>query len=178
MYPSALAANRTSPGLHGEYGVSDALTHLLDGTGLDAQAQDDGSFTLVQAATPAMSDATLPAVKVTSDALKASTYRAPKEANVTRSDTTVLDTAQAVNVVPAQVIRDQRPRNLDDALANVSGIVQGNTLAGTQDTMLKRGFGGNRDGSIMSNGMPLVQGRAYNAAADSVEVLKGPTSLL
>jgi iron complex outermembrane receptor protein len=44
--------------------------------------------------------------------------------------------------------------------------------------LLKRGFGGNRDGSIMHNGMPLVQGRGLNAAADSVEVLKGPSSLL
>jgi iron complex outermembrane recepter protein len=177
-FPSALAANRTSRGLHGEYGVNDALVHLLAGTGLDAQAQDDGSFTLIEAATPAPSDTTLPAVTVTSSAMKAGSYRAPKEANVTRSDTPVLDTPQAVNVVPAQVLHDQRPRNLDDALANVSGIVQGNTLAGTQDTMLKRGFGGNRDGSIMHNGMPLVQGRGFNAAADSVEVLKGPTSLL
>jgi iron complex outermembrane receptor protein len=43
---------------------------------------------------------------------------------------------------------------------------------------MKRGFGGNRDGSIMHNGMPLVQGRGMNAAAESVEVLKGPSSLL
>lgn len=43
---------------------------------------------------------------------------------------------------------------------------------------MKRGFGGNRDGSIMHNGMPLVQGRGFNAAANSVEVLKGPSSLL
>ncbi|KMZ13599.1 Outer membrane receptor protein, mostly Fe transport [Candidatus Burkholderia humilis] len=56
--------------------------------------------------------------------------------------------------------------------------MQDNTLAGTQDTMLKRGFGGNRAGSIMHNGMPLVQGRGLNATADSVEVLKGPSSLL
>src|SRR6202008_2055788 len=121
---------------------------------------------------------TLPAVTVSSSTVKAGSYRPPADAVVTRSDTPVLDTAQAVNIVPAQVLHDQRPRNLDDALANVSGIVQGNTLAGTQDTLLKRGFGGNRDGSIMHNGMPLVQGRGLNAAADSVEVLKGPSSLL
>jgi iron complex outermembrane recepter protein len=183
-YPSALATNRTSAGLHGEYGINDALVHLLAGTGLEAQAQDDGSFTLIERANVSPSspaspaDATLPAVTVTSNAFKTGTYREPREANVTRSDTPILDTAQAVNVVPQQVLRDQRPRNLDDALANVSGVVQGNTLAGTQDTLLKRGFGGNRDGSIMHNGMPLVQGRGLNAAAESVEVLKGPTSLL
>lgn len=181
-YPASLAAGRVSQGLRGEYDVQQGLTQILRGTGLGAQQAANGSYSLVERAGTAADDpapgTTLPAVKVNSRIIKAGSYRPPAEAVVTRSDTPILDTAQAVNVVPAQVLRDQRPRNLDDALANVSGIVQGNTLAGTQDTLLKRGFGGNRDGSIMHNGMPLVQGRGLNAAADSVEVLKGPTSLL
>ena len=89
-----------------------------------------------------------------------------------------LDTSQVVNVVPAQVLSDQLPRNIDDALVNISGITQANTLAGTQDAVMRRGFGDNRDGSIMRNGMPLVQGRGLNPAVESVEVLKGPASLL
>jgi len=105
-------------------------------------------------------------------------YKPTPDASTLRSTAPPLDTPQIVNVVSAQVIRDQRPRFLDDVLANVSGIVQSNTLASTQDTILKRGFGGNRDGSVMHNGMPLVQGRGFNAAAESVEVLKGPSSLL
>jgi iron complex outermembrane receptor protein len=180
-FPAELTAGRNSEGLHGEYGVQQALDHLLHGTGLAARQQSNGSYTLIEQERPGAdgaSDATLPTVAVTSRLVQAGSYRPPAEAGVTRSDTPILDTAQAVAVVPSQVLRDQRPRNLDDALANVSGIVQGNTLAGTQDTLLKRGFGGNRDGSIMHNGMPLVQGRGLNAAADSVEVLKGPTSLL
>lgn len=76
-------------------------------------------------------------------------------------------------MVPAQVIRDQAPRNLDDALANVSGITQGNNFGGTSDTVMKRGFGDNRDGSIMRDGMPIVQGRSLNASTERVEVLKG-----
>ncbi|MDB5518320.1 MAG: TonB-dependent siderophore receptor [Tardiphaga sp.] len=95
-----------------------------------------------------------------------------------RTGASPLDTSQAVNVVPAQVLTDQLPRNLDDALVNVSGITQTNTLAGTQDAIIRRGFGDNRDGSIMRNGMPLVQGRSLNPAVESVEVLKGPASLL
>ena len=89
-----------------------------------------------------------------------------------------LDTSQSVNIVPEQVIKDQLPRNIDDALVNISGITQTNTLAGTQDAVIRRGFGDNRDGSIMRNGMPLVQGRSLNPAVESVEVLKGPASLL
>jgi iron complex outermembrane receptor protein len=105
-------------------------------------------------------------------------YKPTPDASTLRSSTPLLEVPQVVNVVSAQVLRDQRPKNLDDALSNVSGITQGNTLASTQDTIMKRGFGGNRDGSIQHNGMPLVQGRGFNAAAESVEVLKGPSSLL
>ena len=134
--------------------------------GLVALRQSGGGYTLKRAdgsvARPAAAGvaagAELPAINVRTSALRAESYRAPKEAGVLRSEIPLLDTAQAVNIVPAQVLRDQRPRNLDDALGNVSGITQGNTLAGTQDTIMKRGFGGNRDGSIMQNGMPLVQG--------------------
>ncbi|MGN1287185.1 MAG: TonB-dependent receptor plug domain-containing protein, partial [Bradyrhizobium sp.] len=95
-------------------------------------------------------------------------YRAMPSSTTLRSGASPLDTAQTVNVVPEQVLRDQLPRNLDDALANVSGVTQGNTLAGTQDAVMRRGFGDNRDGSIMRNGMPLVQGRSLNAAVESV----------
>jgi iron complex outermembrane recepter protein len=95
-----------------------------------------------------------------------------------RTGASPLDSSQSVNVVPEQVLKDQLPRNLDDALVNVSGITQTNTLAGTQDAVIRRGFGDNRDGSIMRNGMPLVQGRSLDAAIESVEVLKGPASLL
>nr|WP_249168024.1 TonB-dependent siderophore receptor [Bradyrhizobium elkanii] len=105
-------------------------------------------------------------------------YRAMPSSTTLRSSASPLDTSQTVNVVPEQVLKDQLPRNLDDALANVSGVTQANTLAGTQDAVMRRGFGDNRDGSIMRNGMPLVQGRSLNAAVESVEVLKGPASLL
>ncbi|NPV20991.1 TonB-dependent siderophore receptor [Bradyrhizobium aeschynomenes] len=105
-------------------------------------------------------------------------YRAMPSATTLRSGASPLDGAQSVNIVPEQVIKDQLPRNIDDALANISGVTQANTLAGTQDAVMRRGFGDNRDGSIMRNGMPLVQGRSLNAAVESVEVLKGPASLL
>lgn len=176
------AANHQSPGLRGQYSVHDGLDTILQGTGLAASAQANGSYVLARKVTHAEGQpatdghvAALPPVTVSADA---ESYRAPPTTSVLRSDVPLMDTPQAVNVVPAQVMADQRPRNLDDAVNNISGITQGNTLAGTMDAIMKRGFGNNRDGSIMRNGMPLVQGRSLNANADSVEVLKGPASLL
>lgn len=51
-------------------------------------------------------------------------YRAMPSATTLRSGASPLDTSQAVNVVPAQVLKDQLPRNIDDALVNISGITR------------------------------------------------------
>ncbi|WP_436898105.1 TonB-dependent siderophore receptor [Acinetobacter gyllenbergii] len=109
---------------------------------------------------------------------QSSSYIAEQTASTLRGNQNNLESPQTVNVVSKQYMKDYLPANLDNALTQVSGITQGNTLGGTQDTVMKRGFGDNRDGSITVNGMPIVQGRTMNAAVEQVEVLKGPASLL
>lgn len=127
-------------------------------------------------------DITLAPLSVVGDTVeysnKSTGYEPVLSSSLMNADTPLLDIPQAINIIPEQVLEDQRPKNLDDALINVSGITQGNTLASTLDSVMKRGFGGNRDGSIMRNGAPVAQGRSFNATAQSVEVLKGPASLL
>ncbi|MBE9604333.1 TonB-dependent siderophore receptor [Acetobacteraceae bacterium H6797] len=93
-------------------------------------------------------------------------------------DTPILDIPQSIAVVPRQALQDQDARSLDEALGNVSGITQTNTLGATQDAFLRRGFGDNRDGSIMVDGLRTVWPRSLNATTDRVEVLKGPASAL
>lgn len=126
----------------------------------------------------AESQTVLPTIAASADESVVKSYAATKDESTLRSKQKSLDIPQTVNVVSSKYIADYEPENLDSALSQVSGITQGNTLAGTQDTIMKRGFGDNRDGSIMINGMPIVQGRAMNAAVAKVEVLKGPASLL
>ncbi|MCL2897516.1 TonB-dependent siderophore receptor [Brenneria tiliae] len=96
----------------------------------------------------------------------------------TRSESRLLDVPQAVNVVPSQVIADRAVRNIDEALYNVSGITQSNTLGGTQDALIKRGFGDNRDGSLFRDGVRSIQARNFTPTSERVEVLKGPASML
>ena len=90
----------------------------------------------------------------------------------------MLDIPQVVNTVSDRVLEDQHATSLDEALSNVSNVVQTNTLGGTQDAFVRRGFGANRDGSIMTNGLRTVLPRSFNAATSRVEVLKGPASTL
>ncbi|MEC5318089.1 TonB-dependent siderophore receptor [Brenneria populi subsp. brevivirga] len=105
-------------------------------------------------------------------------YQPHKSVTGTRSESRLLDVPQAVNVVPKQVIEDRAARNIDEALYNVSGITQANTLGGTQDALIKRGFGDNRDGSLFRDGVRSIQARNFTPASERVEVLKGPASML
>lgn len=63
-------------------------------------------------------------------------------------------------------------------MKGISGLSQGNNLAGTLDTVKRRGYGGNRDGSILRNGLQSPLARNFNANVERIEVLKGPASVL
>ncbi|QKF49791.1 Ferrichrome outer membrane transporter/phage receptor [Pseudomonas graminis] len=165
-----------APALIGSFSAEQALRLLLSRSALTFRRATDDTFTLQSP--PAEGVVTLGATQIASTRSAVYSYQPPAVASVMRSTTPSLESPQAVSTVPAQALSDQAPRNLDDALANVSGVTQGNTLGSTQDTLMKRGFGDNRDGSIMRDGMPVVQGRNLNATAERVEVLKGPASLL
>lgn len=52
--PSALVQGRQSPGLRGSHSEANALAALLQGTGLQAQRQPDGSYALRETVTPAI----------------------------------------------------------------------------------------------------------------------------
>lgn len=90
----------------------------------------------------------------------------------------ILEIPQTLNVVTNQQLKDKKPQSLAEALHYVSGISYGNTTGNIFDSIIKRGFGGGRDGSFMRNGMPAAVMHNYNKTIQSVEVLKGPASLL
>jgi len=105
-------------------------------------------------------------------------YQPLNTSTATLTNMPMLDIPQVVNTVSDKVLEDQHATTLDEALYNVSNVVQTNSLGGTQDAFVRRGFGANRDGSIMTNGLRTVLPRSFNAATERVEVLKGPASTL
>ena len=104
-------------------------------------------------------------------------YRATTS-EVSKTNTPILEIPQTVNVVTQQQLKDKKPETLAESLQNVSGVSYGNTTGGIFDSIIKRGFGGGRDGSIMRNGVPASVMHSFNKTVESVEVLKGPSSLL
>ncbi|MGF6169830.1 iron complex outermembrane receptor protein [Pseudomonas moraviensis] len=176
VYTDEAPYGLNAPAVNGQMSAEQALQRLLGNSGLSFRRTD--SHTLALEPAPTEGALNLDATTITSTRDQSLSYQPPETSSVMRSSASLQEIPQTVNIIPAQVIRDQAPRNLDDALANVSGITQGNTLGSTQDSVMTRGFGDNRNGSIMRDGMPLVQGRGMNASVDRVEVLKGPASLL
>ncbi|MUF03384.1 TonB-dependent siderophore receptor [Pseudomonas sp. CCM 7893] len=167
-----------APAVNGRMSAAQAMQHLLGNSGFTFRQIDARTLALEPQPTEGAVNLGATTISGLGQSEETTSYQPPPTSSVMRSQGLLLETPQTVNVVPAQVIRDQVPRNLDDALANVSGITQANTLGSTQDAVMLRGFGDNRNGSIMRDGMPVVQGRALNSTAERVEVLKGPASLL
>ncbi|TCJ98940.1 iron complex outermembrane receptor protein [Volucribacter psittacicida] len=105
-------------------------------------------------------------------------YQVTGTSIMSKADVPILDTPTTVNVVSKQLLQDRQPTELIDALSSVSGVSQANTLGGIFDSIQKRGFGGNRDNSIMRNGIQAGPSHNFGPTTDTVEVLKGPASVL
>ncbi|WP_414550670.1 TonB-dependent siderophore receptor [Anabaena sp. CCY 0017] len=108
-------------------------------------------------------------------------YRVPNASTGTRTDTLIRDIPQTIQVIPEQVIRDQRVTRLRDALLNVGGVLQDGGFAGTADQIGIRGFfgGGTFGGGILVDGFKDGRGGIRETAnVERIEVLKGPASVL
>ena len=118
----------------------------------------------------------------------APTYEPPATSVGTKSDTPTLLTPQAIQVVPRAVLNDQKALTLTDAVRNVAGVGADFGFNGSaQPLLILRGFqtqsmtaSGTMSGASVYyiNGVK-VQGVPLNMAnVDSVEVVKGPASVL
>jgi len=115
---------------------------------------------------------------VQADDESSSGYSASSSSVSSKIPVSRLDEAASVSVVTAQQLDDYQVTRLTDALRFISGVSESNTLAGTEDGVVRRGFGSNSDGSIYRDGIRSSQGLNINAATERVEVLKGSASLL
>ena len=99
----------------------------------------------------------------------------------TRTDTSLRDVPQAIQVIPQAVIEEQNALRLGEALRNASGVVTTTGRAQEGDGVYIRGFGGPFNSSFLRNGIrdengPFIIADPVNI--ERVEVLKGPASVL
>ncbi len=105
-------------------------------------------------------------------------YSVPESSVATRTDQLVLDIPKSVTTVSSQLIEDQASDSLIDALSNVSGVTETNSIGGKEDAIIRRGFGSSRDGSLLTDGLKTALPHSFNVTTDSIDVLKGPSSAL
>jgi catecholate siderophore receptor len=117
----------------------------------------------------------LPEVQVSGSRANDS-YVAPTSVSGTKSEAPLRDVPQTINVVPAQVMRDQGALSIQDALKNVPGLGL-STGDGQRDQVFIRGFtaigdqfvDGFRDDALYFRDLSNVE---------SLEVVKGPAAVL
>jgi iron complex outermembrane recepter protein len=107
-------------------------------------------------------------------------YKLPNATTATKTDTPVIDVPQSIQIVPPEVLRDRKPRDLTQAVETVSGVLDGGNLYGSSASgRFIRGF--RQDGNFRNGYRDASDSYFINSSignVDRVEVLKGPTSVL
>lgn len=102
----------------------------------------------------------------------------PRQVQLQRLPTPILDTPQSITVIPQQLIQDQRDSTVIETLRNVPGITMFGGEGGTQgDNINIRGYSARNDfyrDGVRDPGWYTRD--AFNV--ESIEVLKGPSSFL
>lgn len=110
-------------------------------------------------------------------------YVARRSSSGTKTNTPIMETPQAVSVIGAEQIRDQKPNKLDEVLRYTAGVRAGTFGADTRnDWWLIRGFKSD-DVGLFLDGMQLfytsyASWKLQPSNMERVEVLRGPSAVL
>lgn len=110
-------------------------------------------------------------------------YVAHRSSSGTKTNTPIMETPQAVSVIGAEQIRDQKPNKLDEVLRYTAGVRAGTFGADTRnDWWLIRGFKSD-DVGLFLDGMQLfytsyASWKLQPSNMERVEVLRGPSAVL
>lgn len=153
-------------------------------TGTDAPPEVDiraGVFGLTISATPAEPMAApdpKEEIEVVVTAEQEDNYFVPNASSATRTNTPILETPRSIQVVPRQVLEDQQVTELDEALRNVSGVINNGTDTATNVRFSIRGF---NNAPVLQDGFRQFGTNAVApdvAIIERIEVLRGPASIL
>lgn len=185
VFDPALVRARKTQGLHGSYTVSEALRLLLAGTGVEARPDDRGGYTLAR--TPRAvrkASAPVPTVARPADARTAEggdiLVTAQRAITATKTDTSLIQTPQAISVIPQALIADRNAINLQETLRYSAGVAA--ESYGTDmvaDSIFVRGFAPAYfvDGMMRNMSFTGIP-RTEPYLLERVELLRGPASIL
>lgn len=184
-----LTQGKQSPGLQGSFSVDAGLARLLDGTGLAAQRDASGGYSLSPIA--AEGAVTLGTTAVQGFALgnalgSMEGYNASHSSVATKTSMALAETSQTVSVVTRQQMDDQGSRTVAQAVRYSPGVMSTPYGATTRyDYVALRGINdGSVDNLFIDGQKMLGDSGTYSSLQvdpwfiERIDILKGPSSVL
>lgn len=189
-----LTSGLSSPGVSGSHTVPEAFDLLLAGTGLEAVAQADGSYSLRkvprQPAPGAAKAVVLSAVTVTGRANRPGPpldgpddFVATHSIAGTKTDTPLIETPQSISVITQEQMEARGVQSVGEALRYEPGVLaeQYSGIDTRSDDYVVRGFADSfpyLDGLSTLTYFSLLSPVIEPYGLERVEVLRGPSSVL
>ncbi|MTF38697.1 TonB-dependent siderophore receptor [Cyanobacterium aponinum] len=105
-------------------------------------------------------------------------YNVPDSTTATRTDTPIRDIPANVQVVPQQVLQEQKVFRLQDALRNVSGVTFSDSFGDRFSRFQSRGFRLEQFKNGFRDGFNSSRAALEFSNVERLEVIKGPASVL
>lgn len=173
--PATLVAGRQAPALKGSFTAREALSRMLAGSGLEARQENAGFVVQRSAGTPG--EQQMPEVRVLG------TGEAGLQAKTTSTlgplgATALLDTPYSVSVITQEMIRNENPTKLTEALRYVPGVINSQPGGSYYDQVMVRGFDVSAFSNYRKNNMPLlIRGDTAFENIERLELYKGPSAM-
>ncbi|MGH8447571.1 MAG: TonB-dependent siderophore receptor [Solimonas sp.] len=190
---ASLLAGKKSAGLSGSFTVQEGFARLLNGQGLQAVREANGSYTLSRAPEqPSAESATLLQAVTVRASTEGETatgpvqgYVARRSATGTKTDTAIIEVPQSLHVISARQMEDMGAITLTEALRQTPGVTVNPYGAESRDLdwVVLRGFDGwysssYRDGLVQNPGITFLGVPTEIYGLERLEVLLGPSSVL
>jgi iron complex outermembrane receptor protein len=179
----SLVAGKQAPAVSGDLSVRDALTRVLQGTGLKIEQRDEKTYLIVapsQSSTATKTDATLPTITVVDSAISAGNdngFVSDRSSTALRTDTPISETPQSIQVINSDQLQSHQTQSVVEALSMAGGVTVQDTGKGNP-AIFVRGF----QARTMTNGSDDTgYGNALSmpiAGIQQIEILKGADSIL
>ncbi|WP_129782242.1 TonB-dependent siderophore receptor [Peristeroidobacter soli] len=182
VYTDPRIAKARTHGVHGQMSASAALDALLSGTGLSFEI-DRRSVRIFEAARRNVSPASPAGASARRDSVEEvivlgvdpRRYDIEATTTLTGFPLSFLELPRTVEIIPEQVLLDQKALDLTEALQNVTGVTFSDGFGGTNDDFLVRGF---RRNSVYRDGFRRGSIFRINTVnVERIEVIKGPASI-
>jgi len=188
IYSESIVQGRTTPGLHGNYTVAEAIRSLLNGTDLKVEVNSAGVL-MIRAKNAESTRTTTPRPAASDPTLQRTSYQAPVAQDQSApppaasadqpvevsngaeqlqtvvitgstSKRTLLDASVAITSISSNDMAQKAPRNTADVLEMVPGIFVEGTAGPVSNNYSVRGLpgGGQQFIRLIEDGMPAIYG--------------------